>query len=426
MAKEKVLIIAYYFPPMGGGGVQRTAKFAKYLAELGWEPIILTVHDAIYSKTNRPLDYTLLDDIPQNVKIARTNAIDLGRMSSSIKSAKTKKPTIKSFINKIGGLLINPDAQMLWIPVAINRALNLVRKFDINIIYTTANPWSDHIIGLMLKHITGLPWIADYRDPWNINPYQPHTSKIRQHIQLYLETQVIKTADKVVFATGGMQNDYHKFFRCEKFVTIRNGYDPDDFISIKPITSSKFNILYSGSIWHYRRPTYFFSAVSNWLKRYPQVKDDFMITFLGKIDNKTKLFIEKENLLDIVNLPGYRSHRESISFLLGADVLLLNIDEGGESILTGKIFEYFASGKPILALVPPSGIAAQCLKEEGRNINIVNPRDVQAIEKQLEILYNQYKKGSLSIYKTTNLKKYTRRHMTGKLSKLFSELLSRS
>lgn len=422
---KKVLIIAYYFPPVGGGGVQRTSKFVKYLLRLGWEPLVLTVKEKIYRKTHRKLDVTLLDDILNGVRVVRTDSIDLADISKAVKTrieANPSRLSLKSLINKISGLIINPDSQMFWIPIATIEGLKLIKKYKIDVIYSTANPWSDHIIGAIIKKVTGRPWVADYRDAWNTNPYLVHSSRARKEIQLFLEKQVIKLADKVIFATEGMKKDYNQMFEDGKFVTIRNGFDPDDFISAKPKKFFKFTILYSGNIWPYTRPYYFISAMSNWIKKYPEIRKDIMINFLGIVDEETKSFIRKENLEDIVSLTGYLPHKESISLLLGADVLLLTIDEGGKSILTGKIFEYLASGRPMLALVPPLGMAADLLRKEGRGEFIVGPRDVESIENKIMSLYIKYKNGCLPIYPVHNLEAYTRRKATEKLSILFNAL----
>jgi glycosyltransferase involved in cell wall biosynthesis len=147
-----------------------------------------------------------------------------------------------------------------------------------------------------------------------------------------------------------------------------------------------------------------------------------MIIFLGAVDEETRSLAEKEGLKDIVDFKGYMKHKESISFLLGAHVLLLTIDEGGESIITGKVFEYLASGKPILALVPPSGMAADILRKERRGEYIVNPRDVELIKERLTSLYARYKKGCLPTYPVNNLNAYTRKEASEKLSRLLNDI----
>lgn len=425
--KQKVLIIAYYFPPMGGGGVQRTTKFVKYLPEQGWEPIVLTVQEKIYRKLNFVLDFTLLKDIPKDVRVIRTDCIDLTNTSKTVKAdieSDSPKLSIKSLINKIGGLVVNPDSQMLWIPIAVSEGLKLVKKHKIDVIYSTGKPWSDHIVGAILQKVTGTPWIVDYRDAWNLHPYLTYySSRMRRKTQLFLETKVIEYAHQIVFATEEMEKDYRKVFgNSSKFSTIRNGVDLDDFKSSKPKILPKFTILYAGNIWSYTKPSYLIYAVSNWLKKYPQARKELNVSFLGRIDREIKSLIDKEDLVDVVNFRGYLPHTETIALLLGAHVLLLTINDGGESILTGKIFEYLAAGKPILALVPPSGMAADLLRKEGRGEHIVNPRDVTAIENHIMSLFTEYKNGCLPTYPVENLQDYTRRKATEKLSRLLNSL----
>lgn len=424
---KKVLIIAYYFPPVGGGGVQRTSKFVKYLPRLKWEPIVLTVKEKIFKKTNRQLDISLLEDIPKGVYVVRTDCIDLRNVSMTIKTQLENRPVksfLKSLINKIAGLLINPDSQMLWIPIATMKGLKLMKKYKIDVIYSTGNPWSDHIIGLILKKLTKLPWIADYQDPWNLNPYITPSSSIRKRIQMLLETKVIKYANRVIFTTDEMRNDYNRVFGDGKFVTIRNAYDPSDFINVRKKKFSKFTFLYAGSMQPYRGPSYFISALSNWLEKNPQARKELMIIILGGVNEEARLLIEKQGLQDIVNLTGYVSHKESIAYLVGADIPFSIVDLGGETIIPGKIFEYLASGKPILALIPPSGSAANILRKEHRGEYIVNPRDAKSIEDKITSLYTRYKNACLPKYPVDNLEVYTRKKATEELSKLFNEEIS--
>jgi len=424
---KKVLIIAYYFPPMGGGGVQRTAKFVKYLPVFGWEPVVLTVREEIYKKTKRIVDPTLLNDLPSNICIVRTNSIDLGRISSELKpqkEVKTFQKSIKSLINKIGGLFINPDAQMLWIPIAVKEGLKLIKRFSIDVIYSTGNPWSDHIAGFILKKITGLPWIADFRDPWNLNQYIVQSSRMRKKIQIVLETKVVNCADRVIFTTEKTMEHYKKEFKDSKFVTIRNAFDPSDFVSIQPKKFPKFSLLYAGNMQSYRGPCNFIKALTECFKEYPQAKQEIMVNILGQINTEAKRLIEKNGLQDSVNLIGHVSHNENIAYLLGADVLLSIVNHGGELIIPGKIFEYLASGKPVLALIPGSGSAAEILKKEGRGEYIVDPRNVIEIKSQIMNLYTLYKTDSLPRYPTDNLQAYTRKEATAKLSKLLDKVKS--
>lgn len=418
-------MIAYYFPPVGCGGVQRTVKFVKYLPRFGWEPAVVTVKDKVYKKTNREIDKTFLKYIPKGTHIVRTNSIDLKKVSSTIKAqeeSSSKRLSIKSVVNEIGGLLINPDAQMPWIPIAAWEGYKLISKYKIDMIYSTANPWSDHIVGAILCKVTGIPWVADYRDAWNLHPYVTQPSKIRKKIHMFLEKKILQYANRTIFTTDGTRNDYKRVFGNGKFVTIQNAFDPDDFISVRSKKSHQFTILYSGNIWPYTKPSFFINVVSQWLKKIPEARRQFSIDILGRYDRETKLLIDRHGLQDVIRLHGYLPHRKSISFLLGADVLLMTLDEGGETVIPGKVFEYLASGKTILALIPPQGMAADILRREGRGDHIVNPRDAKAIEERITVLYTAYKNNCLPIHPVDNLEEYTWSKATEKLVKVFHNI----
>jgi glycosyltransferase involved in cell wall biosynthesis len=420
------LLISYYFPPVGGGGVQRTAKFVKYLHCFGWNPVVLTVQRNVYEKTGRVIDETLLVDIPEEVRIIRTKSLDLLRVSKSVKRVGRRdwKSVAKMLINRIGGIFVNPDAQMLWIPIAVLAGLRAIREYGVRIIYSTANPWSSHIVGLILKRITGLPWIADYRDAWNLNPYTKLASSFRRSLQLLMERMVVAGADRIIFTAKGTQSDYEKFFGSGKMATIRNGFDPEDFTRVKPQSIEKFSILYSGSVWSYRKLDYFVHALSQWLKSNPQARSDTVVNFMGIIDEDTISLIERVGLGSVCNTLGYLPHRKSISYLLGSDVLFITLDEGGESVIPGKLYEYMASGSAILALLPLNGIAAKILREEERGDYLVSPRDIQGTMDKIALLYRQYKEGNLPKYPPVkNLASYTRKEATRQLNDIMCELI---
>lgn len=420
--KRKVLIIAYYFPPVGGGGVQRTAKFVKYLTHFGWEPIVLTVKTEVFKRTRRTIDNSLLDDIPSEIAIARTRSHDLANVSRSFRShgrKKKKGSSPKEFLNKIGQLMVNPDAQMLWIPIAVATGLKLIRKHKIDLIYSTGNPWSDHIAGLCLKHLTGIPLIVDYRDPWNLSPFYSYSSKFRRKIQWFLESRVIGNASGAIFTTDIMRRDYTRAFGRGGFLTIRNGFDESDFSGVKRKKFDKFTIVYSGNMQPYRGPFYFLKALSNWLEKNPKARGKIQVIVLGRENAEARDLLSSLNLGGIVKLVGYVSHQESISHVLGADAVLSVVEFGGESIIPGKIYEYLASGKPILALVPLSGSAAGVLKKEKRDEFMVNPRDIIGVENKLNSLYRYFVTHKMPLYPTDNLCQYTRKHTAKELSEIF-------
>ncbi|MCK4235210.1 MAG: glycosyltransferase [Spirochaetales bacterium] len=424
--EKKVLIITYYFPPVGGGGVQRTAKFVKYLPEFGWNPFILTVKEEVCQRTKRPIDRTLLDDIPENIYIKRTNSKDLLQYKGGITSewgGKGQAYTYKRFLKRIAELLINPDSQMPWIPIAVMSGFKMILKNKIDVIYSTGNPWSNHIVGAILKKLTNRPWVADFRDPWTLNPFQKYSSKFRYEIHCILEKKVFEIANKIIFTSQQTADDYRKIYRTNKFAIITNGFDEEDFKTSQVPKCQGLNILYSGNIIaNFKSSSMFIYALSKFLEKNSKSKKDIKVNFLGSVDARFKSLFEKGNFAGVINALGYKSHRESISMILSADVLLLMRNELGRMIIPGKLFEYMASGKPILALIPINGSAAIVLKNEGRDDFIVNPNDLQGIEKKIELIYWKYKQKLFQSYRTDNLDRYTRKNLAGDLSAVLDEI----
>lgn len=420
--RKRVLIIAYYFPPAGGGGVQRITKFVKYIHHFGWQPIVLTVRPTVYRNADLTLDSTLLEDVPQGTVVKRTKSVDFYRLAHRVKTTSKKKKLrfrrFKRIKEQIGDLLVNPDPHAFWIPIAVCEGIKLVKKFNIDLIFSTAGPWSDHLVGTLLHMLTRKPFIADYRDGWTVTPYHYYSTTLRKKMHFFLEKKVIQKADKVVVVTEGMKDAYTSVFSkySHKFVLIRNGYDPDDFRYARVEPQQRLTFTYCGNIYSYRCPTNFLKALSNCFDKNPNVREKIQVNFIGCVDEETETLVEKLGLKDQIDVKGYVDHKKSISFLLSSDVLLLIIDEAGKSILTGKIFEYLAAGKPILAMIPPEGEAAVLLRKEKRDEYVVSVENVDAIQKVIEDIYKKYLKNKLICRHSDTLHHYSRVEETAKLS----------
>jgi glycosyltransferase involved in cell wall biosynthesis len=423
---KKVLILSYYFPPVGGGGVQRTSKFVKYLPANGWLPFVLTVKEDVYRKIHRSIDATLLDEIPDDAVICRTGSFDLSAYSRGEgkgDGGSRRKSPRTGFVNQILGLVINPDSQMFWIPFAVLRGLGLIRRKKIDVIYATGNPWSNLIAGIVLSKLGRCPCVCDFRDPWTLNPFYSYSSKLRRAIHEFLEKKVFEISRRIMVTSNETEDDYRAVFNTDKLVTITNGFDEDDFAGVQPLAGSGFTFLYAGNVLNdFKRPVTLISAINIFLKKNPRAKKEFRIHFLGSIDDQFKQMVEEADLQHAVKFLGYRPHKESIAMMLGARVLLLARSEVGKMIIPGKVFEYFVSGKPILALIPPDGAAANILKKEGREAFIVSPGDIEGIAAKIEMLYVLYRKKALPSYRTENLEKYTRRKLAARFAEILDEI----
>jgi glycosyltransferase involved in cell wall biosynthesis len=371
---NKVLIITYYWPPSGGAGVQRWLKFSKYLPQFGWEPVILTVDPkyAAYPAT----DTSLETDIPEGIKVCRTKATDWFRIYGNDKSkvpsagfAVNMDNSLKGKISRfIRGNFFIPDPRKGWNKFAFRKATELIEKDDIKHVITTSPPHSTQLIGLKLKKkFPGIKWIADLRDPWTdiyyYNLFYP--SCISKRIDLNYERSVLKNAD--IITTVGPS--LGKYFELKvpgignKIKIIHNGYDEADFENVKAEACDRFTISYTGTI----SESYPVEGFAKAIQAVKSKGNDILLKFTGLISEKYKEYfisVIGENNLEFI---PYSDHKTAIRQMLSSSIQLLVITRhpGNKSILTGKLFEYIASGKPVLCLGPVDGDAAQLLESTG-------------------------------------------------------------
>jgi hypothetical protein len=405
---KKILMIAYFYPPVAGGGVQRTVKFAKYLPEFGWKPVILTVHDGYdyYS------DAALVKDVHPCVSVYRSRSIEPMKwirkrlkIKPDVEGRSDKRPFLRpvrikkrQWLLRLKEILFIPDTEIGWLPFAVVKGLYAVKKEKINLLYSTSTPYTDHLIALFLKKCTRRPWIADFRDPWSLNLHVRHF-RWREALDRLFEKCVLKNADCTIAVTEPMTRDFQRIYPYARYVTITNGYDEEDFTAIPVQKENRrpFTITYTGILYKERSPRNFLTVLSKIVKENPQVARNWRILFVGQMDNPGETenadFLASLNLGKWVRHIPYVSHRESIRYALMSDVLLLIIDEGfgSHGIMTGKLFEYMRCRKPILALVPPGGAAAQLIRETHSGL-IVHPDAADEMEKALYMLYDQTQK----------------------------------
>lgn len=414
---KKILIIACYFPPAGGGGVQRTLKFVKYLPNFGWTPIVLTTKKQIL-----PIeDITLLDDLPPDVKIVRTLSLE------------PKTPIKLNLMNHILYWVSVPDLSIWWLPFAVYEGLCLIKSESIDIIYVTGNPFSSYLIGCILKFLAKKPLIIDFRDAWILDPRR--SIKIimlwRDIIEKFLFNICVKYSDKIILATNSMCEDFKNRFKnirsSNDFIAITNGFDDTDLNKIVCIekNSDFFNIVYTGTLQGGSRDsTYLFKALSLIKKDNYKIYSHIRLYLVGNISNNYKLLLTQYGLHDCVLIKGYVPHNESLGYLKMADVLvfIMETQKNVRQITSGKIFEYIAFNKPILALASIDSDAADIIKESGLGI-FVNPIDEYEIFEMLLQLYNSWKNNQLLItISPENVSKYTRKEITKKLALCLDQL----
>jgi glycosyltransferase involved in cell wall biosynthesis len=419
---NKVLIITYYWPPSGGAGVQRWLKFSKYLPLYGWQPVILTVDPeyAAYPVT----DNSLLKNLSSELEIHLTRATDYFAI---YKKDKTRIPaagfaynidnTLKGRILRfIRGNFFLPDPRRGWNKYAFKKACELIESGNITHVITTSPPHSTQLIGLKIKKkYPGINWIADLRDPWTdiyyYNLFYP--TFISKLIDSAYEKKVLNKADKIVTVGSSLKALFSsKLSGAENKITvITNGFDDDDFAGLDSSSPEIFTISYTGTLSDTYPVTVFLDA----LDFIREEGYNYRLKFIGTVTPKQKDLILSRSGAAPVEFISYVDHPTAIKYMLETSVLLLIIPvhKSNRSIITGKIFEYIASGKPIVCVGPPDGDAAEILKETGHG-RMFSYSDSKGIQEYMTTLILGNSHDS-----RTGSKVYSASELTKQLTSLF-------
>lgn len=428
---KKVLMVTYYFPPISGSGVQRPLKFIKYLPGFGWNPVVLTVKNSSFFLK----DETILDDIPKDLIVKRTFTLERDKVLGWLKKAAGRKKKKENHIRdsgtkklplktKIINALTFPDAQLGWLPFAVISGIRLARKEKADAIFTTLPPQTAHLAGYFIKLFTKIPWIADYRDPWDT--FVPSRG-LKSIVNRFLEHMVLKNADRILCVNdklAGYILERYKGIKKEKFAVISNGFDPEDFENISRKENKKFTVNYCGVFNAYIKPDPFLLALRKWLDEDGKRKNNIEVNFIGATTDEIVNFIKDNNLQDIVRHRGYLSHKEAVYNMVNADCLLLFVDEGRDTsfIQTSKIFEYLKSGTPVLAIVPDCA-AADLIKAANAGI-VVPPSDIDEIKNAIDVFYKVFLKGMAEHRAIDNVvERFNRKLLTEKLAELLDNMI---
>ncbi len=420
---------------MGMGGTQRSAKFVKYLPFFNWDPLVVTVKAVHYYAH----DSSLLKEIG-NRSIIRTESFDPLRLLARLKKSsasdqKTNKSPIQNRKSKllnwvnhlIMGWLFIPDSKILWLPFALKSSLSIIRKQKVKVIFTTSPPHSAHLGGLLLKIITGVPWVADFRDDWTGGESQPSPTIVHTFINRFLEKLVLKLSDHVVGMCDHLTEDLKRkngySHRHHKFLTIMNGYDRQDFAGLENLSpNSRFTITHCGSISRVSDPEPFLKAVQSLIHQEPQLKNQITIQFFGTdLYGRLADLVQKLKLGEVIAPIQYLPHRAALTEIMQSHLLLLTIfKKTEEEIITGKIFEYLASGKPIL-LISSEGEVARIIQTLKRGV-VINNDDISGIKNAILNYLKKWQKGNLTFNPALSLPQFDRKILTGKLVTIFEEL----
>lgn len=449
MKKKNVLLITYYFPPVGGGGVMRMLKFAKYLPDFDWQPIVLTTsintltHDESLLKELQPdtIIYRTRPSFLSNAKfwlLGKTFSQGKILKSQSGKGSKKTSLPLQGFLNLlleikkiIESYILLPDEQILWKPSATRLGNNISKKHNIDAIITSGPPHSVHCIGEALSKKLQVPWIVDFRDDWVSNPLFTPISNYGRGRMRELERRIIHQADCLITVTPPLEKKISQRYpdiSREKFMTLWNGYDEADFNSIESNFPSEgqnieyLEIVYVGSYGSQRKGKNLLDALHLIRQNHLDLFTSLRITFVGQFADSKEQW--NELLGEQVRFFGSIPHAESIKAMKSADALLLILtgDEDGASAMPGKMYEYMAAHRPIIAITCP-GIAREFILAHGYGW-VADVNDSNAIYKLLcHIILTWKQQGTLPFEGNTNeIKRFSRRETTKKLADILTRL----
>ena len=381
----RVLVVTYFFPPVGGVGVQRTLKYVTYLPRWGWEPVVVAPGDPAFPVR----DPSLMTTLAPGLEVHRTASLEPGRLPSvaarllsrrrsgssaaatpdltanSARGSLSMRLLRKTSIlwNRIWAVLLFPDGVIAWMPFAVRSGLMAHRRRPVDVIYSSAAPISTHLAAGLIKRYTGRPWVADFRDPWIGNPFAAPLSRPKRWMQRRMERWIVERADRVIVAVDLMRVQFAERYPdlADKFVHIPNGYDRSDLIGIEPAPPPQpggFHLLYAGSLYRPKELEAFLLGVERLLARRPDLRQRLKVDFVGRVnDANAKVaaeFDRPERLAGVIGFEGFMPRPMALARMAGADALLQLMPDiaGAEIFVGGKLGEYLAFDRPILAVMP--------------------------------------------------------------------------
>lgn len=448
--RKNLLIINHDFPPAGGAGIKRCLKFIKFLPEHGWQITVLTVkngHHFIF-------DSSLLREISPNVTIHRTYTFESlfittneepNNPAAKVATTDTQcgsliKRQLRQFYNAFGSFLKVPDSRILWLPSALVASLNLILKKQFDVIFATGPTFVNFMLAALTKCLSGKPLVIDFRDAWLADPMliddvRPYLLKVHR----ILENFVINQADRVISTNPFVTRDFQRRYQnldSRKFLTIYNGYDIDDFAFMKSPQQSKkdkFSIVYTGRLYMERTPKYFLKALAAAIVQKPEMRNNIEVIFVGSCEDflngrNIQDYLKRYNLEEYVKLTGQISRKESLEYQMSASLLLLLIGIVPLEMeltygLSGKVFDYMLSKKPILTLA--NNGATREFIEKNKIGSVYYHKDIEGIKKYLMNMYEKFVNRSLDTnYELSTMENYDFRSLAKNLSDQLEDAIS--
>lgn len=433
---RKILFIAYHFPPAGGGGVQRSLKFVKYLPESGYLPIVLTI-EAPDGRRWTPKDQALMDEVPPAVKIHRVAIPDEVHVPGKLERAVRELLGLRSRFGKT------------WMERVIEAGTRIAEEEKPDLIFVTMSPFDGADACSVISRRTGIPWIADLRDPWALDEFQLHRSRWHRELEKAQMAKSLESAALVIMNTPESARRVKEELprlQGNKVVSLTNGYDASDFAGeVEPIGGDTFNIVHSG-YFHAesglveqsrqrqyrllgrtvpgverlpRSHYYLLQALEQWLKESPEIADSIRVHCVGVLSKSDQALIDNSPAKALFVCSGYLNHAECLRYVRGADLLFLpmhKMPQGMKAgLVPGKTYEYMAAGRPVLATLPASD-ARDFLEKAGTGV-FAAPGDVAGMLSALREQYSKWQSGRSALdWNAGYVRRFERRNLTLELA----------
>ena len=435
---KRVLIISYYWPPTGGSGVQRWVKFAKYLPLEGWQPVIYTPENP----EQLAIDETLAAEIPAEAEVIKTRIVEpyeiyknVLRKSGHSKEAVEVNPVNaqnKSFLQKaamwVRGNLFRPDPRCLWIGPSVRFLKKYLQEHPVDLIVSTGPPQSMHLIGRRLAKETGLPWIADFRDPWTKIFYFKHLSMMRATERWHekMEKKVLDEASVVVAVSPLVQQEFQQMTQTPVEL-ITNGFDECDFADERNREAEggpdrEFCITHTGLFAADGNPTVLWDVLANKCASDEVFRKALKIKLIGKTDDSILTALREAGLERVVEDMGYQPHAVAVDEQRKASLLILPLRKEPEykAVLPGKLFEYLASWRPVLGIGQPDGAMSIILNTTKTGL-VLDWEDKMSIARFIDLCWERHLAGGLTV-DDADISQFTRRNLTHRMAQLFDTL----
>ena len=432
---KKFLLITYYWPPAGGAGVMRWAKMSKYISDFGWQPIIYTPSNGEVGMH----DEGLLKEIPDHLEVIRTPIWEPYNLYKSFLGRSKKEKLYSGFINEkkkaslaqkvsvfIRGNFFIPDARMFWIKPSVKFLKKYLKDHPVDAIVSTGPPHSMHLIAEKLHRVTGIPWIADFRDPWtNIDFYADlHLTRWADHRHHALENKVLRNASRIVTVTWRSREEFKILCGRNDIEVVPNGFDHADFDPARGVGVAHpgFSIVHVGSMNKDRNPLSFWKAISQAIDEEPALKEKLVIKLVGPVDFSVRASVEEHGLQAFTEFVEYVPHTEAVRMQQEASVLLLVINNtpNSKTIIPGKLYEYLGSGRPLLAIGPKDSDSAKVI-DMTKGGAVFEPDDVEGLKKIILEDFQLHQQGRLK-GNAEGISKFTRKNLAKEFVRVLDDL----